>query len=259
MIKINERVKHGLRLVDIYYAKSNYDHNEYDVVFYVQNKSPIKGANEFHTILLDLEKSEEEIFAAFGKHLRRGIRKMEKSDEVEYFTYLNPSDEQIESFIKYFDDFSKNRGIYKCNRQNLYQLRDAGCLAIEGAIEKQTGDILVYHTYTYDEIRSRMQYSASLNYKYPDDNKKRNMICNVNRTLIFKGIKLFKEKGLKEFDFGGVTLDCNNKTMEGIDHFKMEFGGQIVTEYNYYCAKNSKGRMFLSLKTMQEKIRRSDK
>lgn len=254
MIEVNERIKHGLKMVDVYYAKNNDDHKEYDVVLYIQNKESIQGAAEFKTIILDLEKTEEDIFAGFGKHLRRGIRKIESSDEVECFIDFQPSDEQLEDFIKYFEEFSKSRGIYKCNAENLYKLRDAGCLAIEGAREKESGKILIYHTYNFDDTRVRMQYSASITYLYPDDNKMRNMISNANRLLTFHGIKVFKEKGLKEFDFGGVTLDSNHKEMEGIDRFKMEFGGEVITEYNYYCAKNSKGKMFLSVKSVQDKI-----
>lgn len=254
MIKVNERVKHGIKLVDIYYANSSQGVDDYDVVLYIQNKEPIKGAAEFKTVILNLEKSNEDIFTGFGKHLRRAIRKMETSEEVEYFIDFEPSDEQMESFIKYFEEFSKTRGIYNCDTNILYKLRDTGCLAIEGAREKESGDVLVYHTYVFDDTRARMQYSASITYLFPDDNKKRNMISNVNKMLTFHGIKVFKKKGLKEFDFGGVTLDSSNKEMEGIDRFKMEFGGELVTEYNYYCAKNSKGKMFLSVKTVQDKI-----
>lgn len=254
MIKLNERKRHGVKIADVYYARDNREEKEYDVVLYIQNKTPIKGAKEFHTILLELEKSKEDIFADFGKHLRRNIRKIEQSEDFEYFIDFEPSDKRMEAFVTFFKEFSKCRGIYECNLKNLYQLREAGYLAIEGAREKETGQVLVYHTYIFDDIRARMQYSASTNYLFAEDKQKRNIISNVNRALTWEGIKAFKKRGLKEYDLGGVTLDREKKVLEGIDRFKMEFGGQVKTEYHYYHAKNSKGKIFLTLKAMQNKL-----
>jgi lipid II:glycine glycyltransferase (peptidoglycan interpeptide bridge formation enzyme) len=42
-----------------------------------------------------------------------------------------------------------------------------------------------------------------------------------------------KEKGYEHYDFGGIAKDTDNKSLEGINNFKIKFGGEVIEEHSY--------------------------
>jgi lipid II:glycine glycyltransferase (peptidoglycan interpeptide bridge formation enzyme) len=61
-----------------------------------------------------------------------------------------------------------------------------------------------------------------------------NLIGNANRLLWWEGIKYAKEKRIKEFDLGGYyTGENKDDPRRSINTFKENFGGQLITRYNY--------------------------
>jgi len=80
---------------------------------------------------------------------------------------------------------------------------------------------------------ARLLFSVSTIYGL-DDKTKRNKIGWINKALHWKSILYFKEKGYKEYDWGGYSNNPNNKELAGIDKFKKAFGGEIIQVYDYY-------------------------
>lgn len=254
LIKTNERKLFNLKTLDVYYAKDIRDYNV-DIIHFIQNKQYMKGANIFKTIIIDLTKEKEELFRNFSKSLRRAIRKINEIDEVEFFYNFYPTQNEIKEYVKYFSGFSKAKQIYSCDKPLLERLSKIGCLGIVGVREKETGKILVYNTYIQDGVRARGQYSVSMTYKYSHDKEKRKFIANANKALEWYAINLYKEKGYIEYDLGGVTLDANRPEMDGIDQYKMQFGGTLNEEYNYSYGYSVKGKVTLLVKKIVNKIR----
>lgn len=254
MIRINERKKKGIKIVDIYYADKRYDYQGYDVIHYFQNKKYDPNAKTFKTLIINLSKSEDEIFQEFNRSLRRSIRKVNEQDRVEFFDYPEPTKMQIKEYVNYFNEFSKAKDIYSCDEPALEQLADAGCLRIVGAREKETGEILVYNTFIQDSIRARGQYTASLTYKYLEDKEKRRLIADSSKALEWFAINLYKKESYLEYDLGGVTLDSERDELKGIDEYKMQFGGTLVEEYNYSYAYTMKGKLALHIKQRLSKL-----
>lgn len=254
MIKINDRIKKGIKILDIYYAKENTGYRGYDIIQFFQNQQYYPGAKTFKTIIIDLLKDESSIFEEFNKSLRRAIRRVEEQNEIEFFCYPEPTKEQIHEYVQYFNAFAKAKSIYTCDEPLLKSLAAIGCLRIVGARSKESGEILVYNTFIQDKIRARGQYSASLTYKYSDYKEKRNLIANANKALEWYTIKMYKSEGYEEYDLGGVTLDPKRPEMDGIDQYKMQFGGKVVEEYNYTCTFTWKGKIALFLKELKNKL-----
>ena len=60
------------------------------------------------------------------------------------------------------------------------------------------------------------------------------LVSRANKFIIWKIIEYAKEKGYKEFDFGGYYGGENKKDPRTtIDFFKRQFGGRITQYYNY--------------------------
>lgn len=72
----------------------------------------------------------------------------------------------------------------------------------------------------------------------------------MNKYLHWKDILSFKERGYSRYEWGGIT-DVENPN--GIDRFKMEFGGEVQIYYNYIVANSLKGRLYLYLLKWREK------
>ena len=60
----------------------------------------------------------------------------------------------------------------------------------------------------------------------------RDVSGRANKSLHWFEINQLKNRGLKYYDFGGISLNGETKN---IDKFKMAFGGKVVTEYNAIC------------------------
>jgi len=248
MIKIYERNKKGLKMADIYYANDYKDFSQYDIVCFFQNKMKYGDIKPFKTILVDLTLSEDEIYNQFSKHLKRRLRKVDKEESLRYCIDFDPSEKLIHEYYEYFMEFASNKGIYECDLDRMIEFSKQGKLAIAWVEDESIETKLVFHTLIVDENRARHQYSASITFLYINDNNMKTLIGNANRKLIWENMKSFKEKGLKEFDMGGVTMDPNRPEMNGIDRFKLEFGGLLVEEFNYYYGVSVQGKLALKLK-----------
>ena len=69
------------------------------------------------------------------------------------------------------------------------------------------------------------------------DKDKIKSISAANRLNHWEAIKYAKEKGIKEYNFGGLWPEekaNKDKTKDGINLFKLSFGGEKVIRYNYY-------------------------
>ena len=92
------------------------------------------------------------------------------------------------------------------------------------------GEIIAAHTYLVDKELgiARLWHSASKRF---DEKYDSYLVGRANKMLTYQEIIFFKEKGYKIFDFGGYNTDSQN--LQGINSFKLSFGGEVVPCYNY--------------------------
>lgn len=95
-------------------------------------------------------------------------------------------------------------------------------------------EILGGHLYLEDEANIKLGLSASK--RLEADREKAKVIGRANRLLHWEAIKYAKEKGIKEFDWGGLWREeeaDKDERKKAINSFKLSFGGEIVTRYSY--------------------------
>ena len=192
----------------------------------------------FRTLLIDLEKNEQDIFNEMGKNTRYDIRRAER-EGVEYEEINNPSDKEIEKFALSFNKFAAQKNIRPCDPEKLKACSQKGAFIITMA--KVGNEIICIHGYLFDGGRAIMLYSAS--FRDSGDSKQRNLIGRANRFLHWKAILSFKKKGGKWYDFCGLSLEGGG--LEGINKFKKGFGGMEADELKTYRGINLLGKLMI--------------
>lgn len=97
---------------------------------------------------------------------------------------------------------------------------------------------VVFHSYIIDIVNSRLLHSCS---EFREiDNQKRNAIGRANKYLHWMDLRYLKKRGIEKYDWGGCA---SFEEPNGIDKFKMAFGGSKITYYNIVIYKSFKARV----------------
>lgn len=192
-------------------------------------QSPIKiripgmKCSSFFTIHNDLEQDKETMLSKMDKGTSYEIRRAEREGvRIE-------EEGSIDEFITFFNRFASNKGI---EETSLNYLQYEPAMQITSAYAGN--ELLVMHTYVHDTKRARLFMSASRVFETDEESKRnRNLVGYANRYLHFQDMLMFKKAGKSIYDFGGYAKDTDNKSLQGINEFKLNFGGHVVEEYNY--------------------------
>ena len=210
-----------------------------DIVRFVQCTATKDHIREnFLSTSISLELADREIFTNFKKGLRYDIRK-----EMEYvsrkdFVLHDPykiSSNDLNSLIENLNSFQVSRNLPRINKKKLKELTLQKKLAI--SFIKKYDEIINYHVYLFDEPMGKVRLLYSFNTK--------NVSVPVNKVHTWFDIKAFQEMGMSEYDFGGISsFDQPN----GIDKFKLSFGGTRDNYHTSYQACSKLGRCVLVAK-----------
>lgn len=176
------------------------------------------------TLIIDLDQPENDIFANIHKNARYKINRASKRDPIYYHERKQPTDDEINDFIQFFDQFAKHKKLPKGNTERLQRLRDQEALIISYMTDEE-GNVLCYHAYVNTGNYCSLLFSASARF---ENSTIRNMIGRANRYLHWQDIKSFRNMGHKWFDFGGLFVETLGDEEEHINRFKREFGGKEV-------------------------------
>ena len=178
----------------------------------IEQKKVYGVRNDSHTVELNLEQDVDTIYANFRNTVKQEIRKSEKEGVVCDFRQDN-----IDEFVQFYNDFAHAKKIYPTSKNRIIEMGDS----LKMSYATLDGQLLVAHSYLVDEEVgiARLFHSAS---KRLDETVDRNVIGRANKLLTYKDI-----------DFGGYLDNAQDKSMQGINEFKMSFGGEKVTCINY--------------------------
>lgn len=204
--------------------------NTYQHVKEYKSKKVVGQKAISHTVELDLTLPEETIIANFRNTVKQEISKSEKEGVSCSFNG------DIDRFVEFYNDFAAVKGISMTSRRRIDEMGNHFFISFGHSGD----DLLVAHSYLVDkEIGiARLYHSASKRF---DETFNRNMIGRANKLLTYKDILYFREQGLKILDFGGIAEGTTDKSLAGINEFKLSFGGTKVECINY----NSFGYSFL--------------
>ena len=93
-----------------------------------------------------------------------------------------------------------------------------------------------------------LNYSVS---NFRMDPSKRNLAGRMNKLLHIKDMDWFRERNYTLYDWGNISSSQNPN---GIDIFKMSFGGDVVTVYNSFVGNSFLGRLLVVLYKLARKL-----
>jgi len=223
MLIIENKVLGIFKTADIWFSDSPENTQEFDALTYRQckNKSDLPGfeRSEYSTLILDLEEEVDDIWKGItSKSCKYNINRAKREDvSVEI-------SQDYEGFIERYNKFAKDKGI-ELSGFSIEEMKRFGALFVA----KYDNKIVSSHLYLEDDkyIRSLLACSD----RFSDISK---IAGYANRLIIWEAIQYAKNKGIKTFDFGGYyTGKKPDSEKEKINKFKKEFGGKLVTQYNY--------------------------
>lgn len=230
-----------------------------DVTYYHSNENErsyipqkLHILKQQYTLVTDLKKDLNEIQRGITKNCRYEIRRAEK-ENVSFEVYEDLEKENIlvviAEFQKAYEEMFKQKGITMKFNYGLVMsaLQKKQCIITVSKIQ-QYKDVAVFHAYLCDENNAMLMYSTSSLYKN-NDKKIENCIGRMNKYLHWKDIQWFKNRGTKRFEWGGIS---SPETPNGIDKFKMEFGGKVACYNNYIIANSIKGKLYVNAIRMRK-------
>lgn len=192
-----------------------------------QYAGPVLGfpwrRREFHTLVVDLSRTPDELLSAMKKNTAYEIRRAEK-DGVETGAEPDPA-----AFIAFFNDFAPTRDLPPLRADNLASMASA----LEITKATHAGDALAMHAYLVDpeSSRARLLYSATAVRDAAGTD--RALVGRANRYLHWTDMLAFKARGVLRYDLGGIAGHPDDPATAGIDAFKLGFGGVHLREDHY--------------------------
>jgi len=180
------------------------------------------------TSIIDLTHDLDTIWQNMDKKSTRYSIKRAQKDGIK--VRIN---ENYSQFYQIYKSFIQKKGInslFGVGTANLGIMKKYGTLFMA----EHDGEILGGHLYLEDKGHIRLWLSASRRLEV--SREKARLIGNANRLLHWEAMKYAKEKGIKEFDWGGLWSEeeaDKDERKKAINSFKLSFGGEIVTRYSY--------------------------
>lgn len=218
--------KRGLfKIKQIWFADYPYDVKGVDRIIFRDCKNKINApgfsCEKITTLIIDLKQDLEIIWKNMSKSsCRYEVRRAER-EGIKIII-----DQRFEDFIKMYKLFTKTKKIKKSNFTVQF-MKKYGVLFIA----ELNGKIMGGQFYLRDKSNMRLLLAPSKRLNV--DGKDSILVGSGNRLIIWEAIKYAKEKGIKEFDFGGYYHGKDNRQFSSVSEFKKSFGGEIVDHYIY--------------------------
>jgi hypothetical protein len=221
-----------------------------DVLAALFNDTPTQNWRNYggSTRLIDLGPNADRLLKGLGKNTRYEIRRADERDGVVTQLFIEPTAEEAESFVAFYDDFAASKGVPPINRPQLEALRKATALALSIARDPDESP-LVWHAYVVRGSRARLTHSASL-FRLERDANRRAELGRANRLLHWSDMMAFRSLAFDCYDFGGWYQGSRDEALLRINAFKGEFGGEIVEEWSSFRAGSRLGGSYLALREL---------
>jgi len=236
----------SVRIVDLYFDEPIPRQRDSDIIRYHQSTAPITGASctPFCTIVVDLTRSESELFSKMKSHTRYKIRRASERDDLAYEFSSEGKPDTIRRFADHFDRCASLKRLAGVSRQRLSILASHRVLDVS-FVRDTAGEVLAASSYLLTPTRVRGLY-AGASYRATNDHTRRALIGRANRLLYWRDMLRFKQAGFELFDFGGFYAGEGDAEKLRINEFKLEFGGKILHEFNCAIGVTLKGKIILS-------------
>lgn len=219
---------------EVHFSKDPFDIDGCDFLIfpYCKNKVKAKGFfcyNKF-TSIIDLTQNLDSIWQKMNRNSTRIIKQAEREDikiriNCEY-----------DKFFQIYKNFLRKKRI-----NSLFEVFGVGIMPLNTIKKNGTlfvaeyqGEILTGHLFLEDD--SNIEDWVTGSKRLENEKERSKLVGCANRLILWEAIKYGKEKGLKEFDFGGLFPENKaekDPIKKGINSFKLSFGGEVVPGYSY--------------------------
>ena len=216
-----------------------------DNIFVCANPVPLEGkymsCHEQESLISCLNADMDEIMQKFSSTTRNEIRRAER-EGVQICFYssddVNQNDDVLKRMAVLYTNMYAEKGMpgIELPIGELRAYAKSGHLLISVALID--GSEVVFHSYIVCENKSRLLHSCS-EFRVAD-NAARNAIGRANKYLHFKDMERLSSIGVDHYDWGGISSSCEPN---GIDKFKMSFGGELAKYYNIKYVRSFKQRL----------------
>lgn len=233
-----------LKIKETYFDKSDYSHKDLDKIYdfniFIQSNYCTPSSTKYLTSIINLDIDFDFLYQNISNRFRYEILRAENKDLFKTKFIISPNLEDINLFCINYDKFATLKKLAFANKSKLVAFMKAHALALSFAFlgENETMPIAM-HCYIYDSNRIRLYLSGT-----SVETNNVQLIGRSNKLLHWIDIQRAKQKGLHEYDFGGLSLDAK---LQGIDAFKRHFGGMDRVEYNVAYGTSMIGRLLLPL------------
>lgn len=179
----------------------------------------------FHTKVVSLDATPEEIMAGFQPRTRSFVRQAERQGVTAGV------EENRERFLATYNRFAVARA--------LAPIRAGHALARPGGPTMVTkamlGDrVLALRGYLVDPEAARVRNLVNCTIEQPGDEPSTlKLLGAAHRFLVYADMLRFRAEGFRSYDFGGYALGTADPKLANINRFKDSFGGRVVAEANY--------------------------
>lgn len=213
-------------------------------------KGSFRGWQEYHTCMNDITMPEEEMLAAINKAVRYQFRRSEKDHiEIRFYTKadIDQHPELLDTFADIYERMYQSKGSdTKLNLEAVKKYLAADAIVFSAVWHE--GEMLVFHSYICDDKDARLLHSASC---FREESADQSMIGRANKRLHWEDILYFRKKGLIRYDWGGIS-DFDNPN--GIDEFKLKFGGEKITYYNIFAGNTLLGKLAVTAMKLMKRV-----
>lgn len=237
----------------IFPVLNDIDTSKTDVTRYMRFKDKIEVLRDGiedtdYTLITNLCMSDDEILRQFSQTIRYEIKRSLTDDiSIQFYTYkdLRNNFSIVVDFKNTFLNYCvicNNQALKKVyDEQKIRSYIDNECVFLSKA-DFDNGK--VYHLYIYDKNNALLVYSASDHRKNEID---RNLAGRANKLLHYKDMLQLKIMGLSYYDWGNVA---SFELPNGIDKFKMSFGGTRKKVYSYFVGNSLLGKFLVFSKKL---------
>jgi lipid II:glycine glycyltransferase (peptidoglycan interpeptide bridge formation enzyme) len=238
---------------EVHNADYPFDVKDCDIVTFHFCKNKIEPTDftlikEHVTSIIDITQSTEQLWSNIKESGRRQINKAKKENiQIERNT-------NYDEFYAIYRTFLKQKGYTTFH--GLFNTLQIG--AISKKIMKQNGTLYtakhkneVITGILFLESKTSIHAWIGASKRLSADKEKASRIGRAQRLIIWTALQDAKQKEIQEFDFEGIFSDDEvqkDPQKQGIREFKMRFGGQKVTRYQYQKIYSKFLRMALKIK-----------
>lgn len=239
--------KFGIPIEHIWFYDKQEEMKDSGIMFYHAVGDDMDGVVKVknHSLITDLSMDENTLFQKIRKNDRYEIRRAQKEQvRCEFFSAndIKHRTDLLDEFENTYNHMFEDKNMKTRFNRKLVE-RYMSMDAIYFTIGFYDHVPYVFHSYIYDSSSKQVRFFYSCS-PYRREKELSNLIGRINKLLHWQDMCHFKDQSILLYDWGGVSsLDNPN----GIDKFKMGFGGDPVSYYNVLTSNGFWTRKLLIL------------